>query len=58
LGGGDVITAIDGRAVDKPATLTSLILRYHPGDKVQLAWSDSTGQSHRATVTLGTGPAQ
>jgi S1-C subfamily serine protease len=58
LGGGDVITAIDGRAVDKPATLTSLILRYHPGDKVQLAWSDGTGQSHRATVTLGTGPAQ
>jgi S1-C subfamily serine protease len=58
LSTGDTITAIDGHTVEKPATLTSLILRYHPGDKVQLAWSDSAGQTHTTTVTLGTGPAQ
>jgi S1-C subfamily serine protease len=58
LSSGDTITAIDGQTVDKPATLTSLILRYHPGDKVTLAWSDSAGHTHTTAVTLGTGPAQ
>jgi S1-C subfamily serine protease len=55
---GDVITSIAGHTVDKPSTLTNLILLYHPGDKVQVGWSDSTGQSHRSTVTLADGPAQ
>ena len=55
---GDTITALAGHAIDKPSTLTNLILLYHPGDKVQVAWSDGSGQTHRATVTLGAGPPQ
>jgi S1-C subfamily serine protease len=58
LAQGDVITSIAGHPVDKPSTLTNLILLYHPGDKVQVGWSDSTGQSHSSTVTLANGPAQ
>jgi S1-C subfamily serine protease len=55
---GDVITSIAGHTVDKPSTLTDLILGFHPGDKVKVGWSDSSGGAHQATVTLGTGPAQ
>ncbi len=31
---------------------------YHPGDKVQIGWTDSSGQSHTATVQLSSGPPQ
>ena len=30
--------------------------RYHPGDKVKVAWTDVSGQSHTGTVKLTTGP--
>jgi S1-C subfamily serine protease len=58
LTAGDTITSIAGQTVDSPSTLTKLISKYHPGDKVQVGWTDSSGQSHQATVTLATGPAQ
>ena len=31
---------------------------YHPGDKVQVAWTDSSGGTHTATVQLSSGPPQ
>lgn len=52
-----VITSLGGAPVDSPATLTNLIGRYHPGDKVSISWTDPTGQAHTTTVTLGNGPA-
>ena len=58
LGAGDTITSLAGQTVDSPSTLTQLISKYHPGDKVQVGWTDSSGQTHHATVTLATGPAQ
>ena len=54
---GSVITSLGGTAVDSPTTLTNLIGRYHPGDKVSITWSDASGQTHTATVTLAKGPA-
>jgi S1-C subfamily serine protease len=56
LAAGDVITSLDGHAVDSPTTLSGLMLGYHPGDKVQVGWSDASGQQHSASVTLGGGP--
>ena len=41
---GDTITSLAGHSVDKPSTLTNLILGYHPGDKVEVGWSDTSGQ--------------
>jgi S1-C subfamily serine protease len=58
LTAGDTITSVAGQTVDSPSTLTRLISKYHPGDKVQVGWTDGSGQSHQATVTLATGPAQ
>jgi S1-C subfamily serine protease len=56
LQAGDVITAVDGHSVDSPDTLSSVLRTHHPGDKVSVTWSDQSGQSHTAQVTLTEGP--
>jgi S1-C subfamily serine protease len=56
LSAGDVISSVAGQAVDSPTALTNLLDGYHPGDRVKVGWTDATGQSHTATVTLTTGP--
>jgi len=54
---GDVITSLGGNSVTAPSGLSLLIERYHPGDSVQLGWTDSSGHQHSATVQLSSGPA-
>jgi S1-C subfamily serine protease len=54
---GDVITALGGHAITSSSGLTAALVRYHPGDKVQLQWVDDAGQSHSTTIRLATGPA-
>ena len=54
---GDVITALGGHAITSASNLTETLVRYHPGDKVQLQWMDNSGQSHTSTIQLATGPA-
>lgn len=56
LAAGDEIVSLGGQTVDSASTLTNLMQRYHPGDKVQLGWVDGSGQQHTATVTLAAGP--
>ncbi|MDQ2879778.1 MAG: S1C family serine protease [Actinomycetota bacterium] len=56
LTAGDVIVSVDTAAADSPATLTTLLTAHHPGDSVQLAWVDPSGQQHPATVQLAAGP--
>jgi len=58
LAAGDVITAAGGQRVTGPNSLQSALERFHPGDQVSISWTDQTGQSHTATVTLVNGPAQ
>jgi S1-C subfamily serine protease len=53
---GDVITAFGGSAVDSPSALTTALVPHRPGDKVQITWTDTSGQSHTATVQLASGP--
>jgi len=53
---GDVITSLDGVALDSPTTLTSVLDRHVPGDVVDLVWQDRTGQQRTAKVTLAAGP--
>ena len=53
---GDVIRSVAGTTVDSATTLTNLLDGYHPGDRVKLAWTDVSGQSHTSTVKLATGP--
>jgi S1-C subfamily serine protease len=53
---GDVITSVAGTTVSSATALTTRLDHYHPGDKVKVTWTDISGQSHSAGVTLATGP--
>jgi len=52
---GDVITEVNGEAVDESTSLSSLLGRHVPGDKVTLTISRD-GKTQTIEVTLGTAP--
>ena len=54
---GDVITALNGAAVTSGTQISQALIPLHPGDKVTVTWTDTFGQSHTTTLTLGTGPS-
>jgi S1-C subfamily serine protease len=54
---GDVIVSVNGRSVDSPTALTTLLGAYHPGDQVAIGWNDSSGVRHVRSVQLAKGPA-
>ena len=48
LAEGDTITSFNGQTVASPSALTNLLLPFHPGDKVTIGWTDSSGSvAHR-----------
>jgi S1-C subfamily serine protease len=55
---GDVITSFAGHTVDSPDALSELLNKQHPGDKVEVGWVDQSGQTHKATIELITGPVR
>jgi S1-C subfamily serine protease len=54
---GDVITSVAGHAVTSSKGVASALAGHHPGDSISIGWTDQAGQSHTATVPLGSGPA-
>jgi S1-C subfamily serine protease len=56
LTAGDVITAIDGRGVTSPTTISSLIVTMKPGAKITVTYTDQAGGTGTVRVTLGSGP--
>jgi S1-C subfamily serine protease len=54
---GDVLTTLDGHALDTATALPELMAQHHPGDVVSLVWVDQGGDRHTAPLTLATGPA-
>jgi S1-C subfamily serine protease len=57
LAAGDVITSVNGQTVDGATTLNTIMAGTKSGQKVSLGWTDVSGQSHTATVTLGAAAA-
>jgi len=57
LAQGDVITSVAGHTIKSSTDVSSVLAQHHPGDKISLSWTDQYGQSHSATVQLGSGPA-
>jgi S1-C subfamily serine protease len=57
LAEGDVITSVAGHTIASSTDVSSALAAHHPGDRISLSWTDQSGQSQTATVTLGSGPA-
>ncbi|MCZ4499136.1 MAG: septum formation initiator [Marmoricola sp.] len=56
LAAGDTITAIDGTSITTATGLRESIGSYQAGRNVKVSWTDSTGTTHTATVTLAQAP--
>ena len=56
LAQGDILTSLNGTSLTSFKQLSHLMTRYHPGDKVKVAWVTPTGQPESATITLASGP--
>jgi S1-C subfamily serine protease len=57
LAGNDLVTALNGKSVSSGTDIQDALVALHPGDKASITWTDASGQSHTATLTLATGPA-
>ena len=56
LAQGDVITSLGGQSVSTGTDIQNILVGHHPGDEISIGWTDSSGQSQTATVTLASGP--
>ncbi len=56
LGAGDTITSLGGTSVMTYVQLQKAVAAHDPGDQVRVTWTDASGSSHSATVTLGRAP--
>jgi len=56
LAAGDVITAIDGQAIDSATTLTNVMDTHHPGDQLTLTVTDASGAQQQVPVKAIEGP--
>lgn len=57
ISAGDTITSVNGTAVSSGDALSAAMDKTHGGDRATIGWTDSTGSSQQATVTLIAGPA-
>lgn len=56
LARGDVITEFDGVPIRSAADLNTRMIALHPGDRVDLRWTDAAGLTRTGTVVLAAGP--
>jgi S1-C subfamily serine protease len=56
--GGAVITAVNGRAVGSPDSLTGILSKFHPGDTISVTWVSPSGQRTTSNLHLAAGPPQ
>lgn len=55
---GDIITALNAKAITSPTILVNTLLAMSPGTKVSFGWVDQHGTTHRTVVKLTSGPPQ
>jgi S1-C subfamily serine protease len=53
---GDVIVSVDDKDIAGQNELHLALTKYHPGDKVNVVWVDSSGNRHSGSVELKLGP--
>ena len=52
-----MITSVAGQTVTDPTQISTILSSDHPGDQVTVTWTDTSGASHTASITLASGPA-
>lgn len=52
LAAGDVITALDGTTISDTGDLADVMDGHYPGDSMKVTWTDTSGVTRTATVTL------
>jgi S1-C subfamily serine protease len=57
IAAGDTITSFGGKSIGSSSDLTGAVHADRPGQKVQVGWTDQSGQQHSATVQLAGQPA-
>jgi S1-C subfamily serine protease len=57
LTAGDTITSLGGQTVSSTEDIQRVLVKYHPGDSIQVAYVDQDGQQHTTSMTLTSGPA-
>jgi S1-C subfamily serine protease len=58
IAAGSVISSLGGSPITTPDSLSAAMATHHPGDRVQVQWTDGSGQRQSAAVELTAGPAQ
>jgi S1-C subfamily serine protease len=54
---GDEVTSVGGTSVSAAEDVAHALVKYHPGDTIAIIYTNSSGESQTANVTLATGPA-
>ncbi len=54
---GSLIVGVSGQTVDSPATLSTVLRQFRPGDMVTVNWIAPAGATRNGRATLATGPA-
>ena len=58
VAGGDVLVTCNHKLLVHPNDLANTLFSDGPWSRVQITWIDTSGASHQATVTLGSGTPQ
>lgn len=53
---GEVITAIDGAAINSATAVSDVLITHHPGDTISVSWTSKSGVARTENVTLAEGP--
>jgi hypothetical protein len=56
MAAGDVVTSVSGQPITSGSALHLVLETHEPGNRLAITWTDSSGQSHSATVTLRSPP--
>jgi S1-C subfamily serine protease len=57
MSNGATILSVNGTMMNRSSDLTSLMVRFHPGSKITVVWTDTSGAQHNSVLTLAKGPA-
>jgi S1-C subfamily serine protease len=53
---GDTITGVNGVTITTPSDVSTQLSGKHAGDTITIDWTDASGLSHSASLTLASGP--